>query len=163
MPLCNARLREDGLSFHIILSYRRETFLILCTYQSQLLVPAPVEFWFFCFFRNFLATFFFGRIFFLECLFLKKSVKSETRGRRPGNTFEKLRRRSLIIAGRIIRAMNSARTASNPVPAARLQRAPFAGVSVCNLHVVWLSLCPLSFWSSSSIYDFGEFSTQLIC
>ena len=44
-----------------------------CMYQSQLLAPAPGEF---VFSRPFVAYFFFQRIFFSECLLLKKKRKT---------------------------------------------------------------------------------------
>ena len=72
LPLCNARLFEDGLSFHITITYRRNTFLNSVHVSVATIGPCSRRV---CVFQTFLSLLpFFNGFSFSEYLFPKKRL-----------------------------------------------------------------------------------------
>ena len=67
LPLCNARLFEDGPSFHITITFRRNIFLNPVHVSVATIGPCSRRV---CVFQTFLSLLLFKWFFFSECLFL---------------------------------------------------------------------------------------------
>ena len=84
LPLCNARLFEDGLSFHITITYRRNIFLNSVHVSVATIGPCSRRV---CAFQTFLSFFLFSMIFLFRNIFSQKHLSVLVLGCIAGTCF----------------------------------------------------------------------------